>query len=1218
MQTKLSRICDAVIEAGWLAALIVTPLFFNTYTNRVFEPDKLHLLRSIALVMLVAWAVQLLDVGLGGRNNGTSEGDARRPGLWSQIRSTPLVLPALLLVLAYVLSTLFSVAPRISLLGSYVRMQGTLTFLSYVAIFAMVVTHLRSRAQVNRLLYTVILTSLPISIYAILQHYSLDPLPWGGDVKERVAANMGNSIFVAAYLIMAFFLTLERLLDGMVDLMSGDSGTTADSLRAGGYLFVLAVQMIAIIFTQSRGPGLGLAAGLYVFGMLGLLLLGRWAAGQPRAPRWLSKGVRPAWFVLIALTFAGLILVVVLNIPRGPLSSVCQKRYVGRICTLFSLTEGTNAVRALIWEGVVDMMLTPHDPIEYPADTVAPWWAGGQQPGKPTPDTLNIVRPLIGYGPESMWVAYNRFYPPDLAHYEARNASPDRSHNETFDTLVRTGVLGFSIQLYLFCSVFYYALSWLGLMQGSRRRNLFLGLLAGGAVLGVLVPWLADHSLRLAGIGLPIGLIVGVIVYVTLEVLFTPATEPAGVDLPGARRSGRRQLLILAIFSSIVAHFVEVHLGIAIASTLTLFWTLAGLLVVVGMDWLDRSETENVSVSPAPAEARVSGKPVPAGSSARHRAEVSSSSHSKRGERPPGKAQPARPQAAARAASHPASAFLPYLGIGAIITLVLTWDYLVNQTGAQGPLAFLWDSFTARIAPNGSQIIRSPMLLMLLVFTWAVGGLLALTEAYRAQPVGARFRWGTNTALFAAVMVGVWLVYGLFQASRAIYTGLTGLNVFARIAGHIVAFDAVLLLGILALAAAVWAADPRPRPARLARTSALLPLAGGAIAAVIVLAIIVNVNIQTVQADTYYKQGLAYENSGSWEGANILYREATRLEPREDFYDLFLGRALLQFSALAPTGTVGLPADLNGIRTADLLSLVDRGLRTQNPNREDLIRASHAALVAALRFNPLNTDHSANLARLARSWAFTNALGPNDAPSTGRLRQLVATQPASVDMKQLNDSLTFYRQATSLSPENAQLWNELANVQFIMGDTQGALDTLTHSTTVDPQFYQTFVQLGDLLDAAGNKAGALDAYRKAATLAPRDAGVLSALGVASVQNGDAEGALAAFQKIADGESASLASTQAQLADLDALASRAGGYSQLLPGASNRRDALQQGIAAHRSQLMLVNRNKALVLRDANRLPEALQAAQTALSYAGDPDRATIESLIAELEQRVGG
>ena len=371
------------------------------------------------------------------------------------------MLPTIILVVSYLLSTALSVVPRISFFGSYVRMQGTWSYLSYVAIFAMVLTHVRSRAQVNRIFYAVIMTSLPIAIYGILQKTGLDPLPWGGDVVERVAANMGNSIFVAAYLIMAVFLTLERLLDSLAAIFSTEQGSIADSLRAGAYFFILAVQMMAIVFTQSRGPWGGLLAGLYVFAMLGLLLLARWAQGRAKIPAaldWLTRNIRAAWLGLIGLTLAGLIALVILNVPQGPLNGLCQKRYVGRLCTVFSTSQGTNAVRTLIWEGVVDLMLKPHAPIQTPE---------GQ------PDPLNIVRPLVGYGPESMWVAYNRFYPPDLAHYEARNASPDRSHNETFDTLVRGGLIQFAAQIFLYVSIFYYSLRWLGLMRGRRRRNLF-------------------------------------------------------------------------------------------------------------------------------------------------------------------------------------------------------------------------------------------------------------------------------------------------------------------------------------------------------------------------------------------------------------------------------------------------------------------------------------------------------------------------------------------------------------------------------------------------------------------------------------------------------------------------------------------------------------------------------------------------------------------------
>ncbi len=58
--------------------------------------------------------------------------------------------------------------------------------------------------------------------------------------------------------------------------------------------------------------------------------------------------------------------------------------------------------------------------------------------------------------------------------------------------------------------------------------------------------------------------------------------------------------------------------------------------------------------------------------------------------------------------------------------------------------------------------------------------------------------------------------------------------------------------------------------------------------------------------------------------------------------------------------------------------------------------------------NPLNTDHSANLARLHRRWA-----------------DLKAADPAA-RQQELETAAEYYRQATNLSPNNAQLWNEWA------------------------------------------------------------------------------------------------------------------------------------------------------------------------------------------------
>lgn len=1227
MQTVLSRICDVVIEAGWLAALVVTPLFFNTYTNRVFEPDKIHLLRSITLIMAVAWLIQLLDGGWR-----ASERPGQRLGTW--IRRTPLVLPTLLLIAAYLISTVFSLVPRISLLGSYVRSQGTYTFLCYVAIFLMVLSHMRSRAQANRVIHAVVLSSLPIAVYGIIQHtevapgVSLDPLPWGGDVTQRVAANMGNAIFVAAYLIMAVLLTLERLVDSGVALVSAEKGTIADALRAAGYLFVLAVQLIAIVFTQSRGPWLGLAAGLAVFVALGALLLLRRAAARSSNPGWLLRMQRIIGSALIAVTILGVTFLVLLNRPTGPLRVLRETPYVGRLATLLNTTEGTNAVRVLIWEGVVDMMLRPHDPIQYPD-------------GKADP--FNAIRPLIGYGPESMWVAYNRFYPPDLAHYEARNASPDRSHNETFDALVRTGFLGLAAQLLLYGSLFYYALRWLGLMQSRRGRSLFLGLLAGGAVLGIFLSWLASGDLRLAGVGLPVGFIAGLLLYVIVDLLVSPVALP---EVEG--EAGRRnQLLILAVFSAIVAHFVEVHFGIAIVSTLTLFWTLAGLLVVVGMGWLRETGVPAAPAleSGAPSHATFPDRADrPADSLRALAASREKRPEPKADSRPGGRRRDARqrarqarlprpeeralaPSAAIREASRaayaasPAGQFLPYALIGALVTLVLTWNFLVNQTGAEGALAVLWDAFTTRVDKVTYQVIRSPALLIMLAFTWLVGGLIALGETFHgAQPgPGAgrserqAARWGLKAAIYGAATGGVFLIYGLLQAGRTSISGLTGMEALERVANHVVVFDAALLLLTLALAAAIWRSDDRQRPGRAFGRMPALSLTAGALAFAGALWVIGSVNIRTVRADTYYKQGLAYESAGAWEGAIRLYREAAGLQPAEDFYYLFLGRAMLSYANSLPQGgTPILPADFTRARTDELLALVDQGLQTGN--REDAFRATKAALIAAQRLNPLNTDHSANLARLSRTWAFADALGPNEPVSDVTLQQLVATRAEGVNLARLDEALAYYKQATSLSPQNAQLWDEMATVQYIKGDNEQALETVKRSLALDPVYRQTYLLQGDILLAMGDRQGALQAYRRASDLAPRDITIQNTVGVLSAQLGDTEGALATFQRVIDQQTAALQAAERGLAELNSIASAAGGYDQLAPNAVTRRDTLQGNIATYRSHLHLFYRNMAIVLRDAGRVAEALQAAQSARAFASDSERPTIDALINDLSQ----
>ncbi len=76
--------------------------------------------------------------------------------------------------------------------GSYQRLQGTYTNLSYIGLAVMIVLTLRRREQLERLIIVMVLASLVAVGYGLVQHQELDPLPWRGDVITRVASTMGT------------------------------------------------------------------------------------------------------------------------------------------------------------------------------------------------------------------------------------------------------------------------------------------------------------------------------------------------------------------------------------------------------------------------------------------------------------------------------------------------------------------------------------------------------------------------------------------------------------------------------------------------------------------------------------------------------------------------------------------------------------------------------------------------------------------------------------------------------------------------------------------------------------------------------------------------------------------------------------------------------------------------------------------------------------------
>ncbi|MDH4136208.1 MAG: tetratricopeptide repeat protein, partial [Anaerolineae bacterium] len=281
-------------------------------------------------------------------------------------------------------------------------------------------------------------------------------------------------------------------------------------------------------------------------------------------------------------------------------------------------------------------------------------------------------------------------------------------------------------------------------------------------------------------------------------------------------------------------------------------------------------------------------------------------------------------------------------------------------------------------------------------------------------------------------------------------------------------------------------------------------------------------NLNVIRADIYYKQGQAYDNMQSRDAAIELYKKALTLAPNEDFYYLFLGRAYLERAQ-----------ETND--SAQKATFLDRGLNV---------------LLQARVINPLNTDHSANLARYYRT------------------RGGMASEPVDKE-KYLNQALEYYRQATSLSPHNAQLFNEWGLVYFMMGDYDRTMEKYQRSLALDQEFEQTYLQLGDLYMARKELDQAAEAYSKAVELNPSQVQAHSTLSYIYSQQG----------KLA----------QAVEENLKVLELKPNDY------------------ASHK--------NLAILYQQLGQIDEAIAKAEAALSLAPQNDRASLEDYIAQLKGR---
>ena len=1009
-ETTISVWARRVIEACWLLALVMIPVYFSLLSDRHFEPDKAAVLRSLATITVGAWLIRILERGQVFR-------------VWPRLRSwwhAPLIAPAVIYVGIFLLTTFTSILVFTSFFGGYNRLQGFYTNLSYAIMFGAIVAHVRSKEQLQRIISVMIVTTLPVIGYAWLQYRRIDPLPWAGDTATRVASTMGNSIFVAAYLILVLPFMLYRvalslrqlntqpetnghragigvdvgwlialalpsiamvvLLNGVLKLgllyqnplslghwwmfpfaviatgsmlplvsyrtmnssrtdwrlyvpgvlvllyvfgllaagyltapMCGNSAdaclntgastakNAADfktwlllalALYAAFYALVfalprrsvepsrtisivsaitnalLALLTIWVVFmTQSRGPQIGMFVSLFVFITLVLLQGLRTTSAKK-----IFGGLLTAWVVVSLLAGAFL---VILNTNTASFSSLRESnRTIARLGNLLETDGGTGLVRVLIWRG----------------DETTRGAVGLV--------TSNPFRTVVGWGPEAMFVAYNPFYPPKLANYESRGASPDRSHQAMLDELVTKGGLGLFSHLFLYGS---FAILMMRLLRVPRLLNLILTSLFMLSIAAFFTIFLKSVELGI------IALIAGMVA-IGLAAWLKYA-NPLDHHL-----AFRWQLLIIAAIASVVANFVENIFGIPIVSSLLYTWVAMGIGIVVGM-FAGAYTLGEPAAEPTPAVVETPSEEI--------KAQPSKGQNKQRNQAK----RPTTARASGRSRSGGANA-PARIFYALIIPVVLAAVWFLNLDNTYADMRFLQAKQWA------DQQGLQPH-----VLSYA-----AIRDAIDAAP---------NEDLY-------YLTYGRILLSLAFDISQTQ--------------SQELNTNPTAQLQAIINQQPRP-----------------------------NASLDDLPTTSYSRE------------------------------------------AIQPTAQ----------------ALVSRFGALQ------MLDYARLALEEAQRLNPRNKDHPANLGRLHASW----------------YQNILATDPQGA-ARQLDLAIASYGEAHRVAPQDVELTGQWAMLYLYKKDYDSAIRELEQAAKLDPIYAPTFVRLGEAKRQKGDLAGASEAFSQAIALDP--------------------------------------------------------------------------------------------------------------------------------------
>lgn len=281
---------EKIIEYLVLGILILVPLFYDTNIYVTFDLSKALILRVLSLILLVFVSYRIVFFPFTFKKN-------------------ILYLPVIAFFISSLISTIFSIAPWVSFLGTYRRFEGLITITCYIFLFFVVCNFINTQ-KVYRFLKVIVIVGTIASIYGIYEGIGGSP----------PIAFFGNQNFLAAYLVLSipfslFFAFSKHRL----------------------WLIPFFIIAFCLLLTRTRGAYLG-----FFISMLFFLLVGG---------RELLKKIEVK---IIGCIFLLALIVLSLNPETSPIERVLQTFKISKDGISF---QGTALERLYLWKAGIKTIL---------------------------------------------------------------------------------------------------------------------------------------------------------------------------------------------------------------------------------------------------------------------------------------------------------------------------------------------------------------------------------------------------------------------------------------------------------------------------------------------------------------------------------------------------------------------------------------------------------------------------------------------------------------------------------------------------------------------------------------------------------------------------------------------------------------------------------------------------------------------------------------------